>query len=101
MTPPPPPPFCPPHQVSLLRKLVPNDAEYRKFLGAVVVIAANSGGAWSPIGDVTTTMLWINGNISTVSTMRYVSRLPLWQNLTCLSLFQSLRSPPSPPRRDR
>lgn len=55
--------------VSLLRKLCP-DPETRKFLGAVVVIAANAGGAWTPIGDVTTTMLWINGQISTVPTMR-------------------------------
>nr|XP_018676708.1 PREDICTED: uncharacterized protein LOC103972867 isoform X2 [Musa acuminata subsp. malaccensis] len=55
--------------VSLLRKLVP-PSEYRKFLGAVVVIAANAGGAWTPIGDVTTTMLWINGQISTLQTMQ-------------------------------
>ncbi|KAK7390943.1 hypothetical protein VNO78_19163 [Psophocarpus tetragonolobus] len=55
--------------VSLLRKLVP-PSEYRKILGAVVVIAANAGGAWTPIGDVTTTMLWIHGQISTVQTMK-------------------------------
>ncbi|CAJ1977401.1 unnamed protein product [Sphenostylis stenocarpa] len=66
--------------VSLLRKLVP-PSEYRKpgtvihclrILGAVVVIAANAGGAWTPIGDVTTTMLWIHGQISTVQTMKVV-----------------------------
>ncbi|KAM0028093.1 hypothetical protein Hdeb2414_s0019g00547871 [Helianthus debilis subsp. tardiflorus] len=51
--------------VSLLRKLGP-PSEYRKLLGAVVVIAANVGGAWTPIGDVTTTMLWIHGQISTL-----------------------------------
>ncbi|KAL0676504.1 hypothetical protein Bca4012_004485 [Brassica carinata] len=55
--------------VSLLRKLVPQ-SEYRKLLGAVVVIAANAGGAWSPIGDVTTTMLWIHGQISTLPTIQ-------------------------------
>ncbi|KAK6159277.1 hypothetical protein DH2020_006591 [Rehmannia glutinosa] len=55
--------------VSLLRKLVP-PSEYRKLLGAVVVIAANAGGAWTPIGDVTTTMLWIHGQISTLQTMK-------------------------------
>eukprot|EP01026_Neomeris_dumetosa_P012490 TRINITY_DN1435_c0_g1_i11.p1 TRINITY_DN1435_c0_g1~~TRINITY_DN1435_c0_g1_i11.p1 ORF type:complete len:565 (+),score=84.30 TRINITY_DN1435_c0_g1_i11:935-2629(+) len=55
--------------VSLLRKLCP-DPETRKALGAVVVIAANAGGAWTPIGDVTTTMLWINGQITTLPTMR-------------------------------
>lgn len=55
--------------VSLLRKLVP-PSEYRKLLGAVVVIAANAGGAWTPIGDVTTTMLWIHGQITTANTMK-------------------------------
>ncbi|XP_028781145.1 sodium/proton antiporter 2 [Neltuma alba] len=55
--------------VSLLRKLVP-PSEYRKILGAVVVIAANAGGAWTPIGDVTTTMLWIHGHVSTLPTMK-------------------------------
>ncbi|KAL1534570.1 Sodium/proton antiporter 1 [Salvia divinorum] len=55
--------------VSLLRKLVP-PSEYRKLLGGVVVIAANAGGAWTPIGDVTTTMLWIHGQISTLQTMK-------------------------------
>lgn len=55
--------------VSLLRKLIP-DLEHRRFMGAVVVIAANAGGAWTPIGDVTTTMLWIHGQISTSQTMQ-------------------------------
>ena len=55
--------------VSLLRKLCP-DPSTRKLLGAVVVIAANAGGAWTPIGDVTTTMLWISGQVSTLPTMR-------------------------------
>ena len=55
--------------VSLVRKLVP-DPNLRKFYGAAVVLAANTGGAWTPIGDVTTTMLWINGNISTFATIQ-------------------------------
>jgi len=49
--------------ISLLRKLVQDDNE-RKFFVGMVVIAANAGGAWSPIGDVTTTMLWIGGQIT-------------------------------------
>ena len=53
---------------SLLRKLVPND-EDRKLFGAMVVVAANAGGVWTPIGDVTTTMLWINHQLSTVPTI--------------------------------
>ena len=44
--------------VSLLRKLI-KDQHERWFYAGIVVIAANAGGAWSPIGDVTTTMLWI------------------------------------------
>ncbi len=49
--------------VSLLRKLI-KDPKDRLFFAGIVIIAANAGGAWSPIGDVTTTMLWINGQIS-------------------------------------
>ena len=49
--------------VSLLRKLIDNKEDRLLFIG-MVVIAANAGGAWSPIGDVTTTMLWIGGQIT-------------------------------------
>ena len=49
--------------VSLLRKLVRGRPERWLYVG-IVVIAANAGGAWSPIGDVTTTMLWIAGQIT-------------------------------------
>lgn len=49
--------------VSLLRKLIDDRNDRLLFIG-MVVIAANAGGAWSPIGDVTTTMLWIGGQVS-------------------------------------
>ena len=49
--------------VSLIRKLMAGKKDRMLFAGAVV-IAANAGGAWSPIGDVTTTMLWIGGQIT-------------------------------------
>ncbi|MBL7859461.1 MAG: sodium:proton antiporter NhaD [Cyclobacteriaceae bacterium] len=49
--------------ISLIRKLVPNK-NMRLFFAGMIVIAANAGGAWSPIGDVTTTMLWIGGQIT-------------------------------------
>lgn len=49
--------------VSLLRKIVPGHRDRLLFAG-LIVIAANAGGAWSPIGDVTTTMLWIGGQVS-------------------------------------
>jgi Na+/H+ antiporter NhaD/arsenite permease-like protein len=54
--------------VSLLRKLI-KDHHDRLFFTGIVVIAANAGGAWTPIGDVTTTMLWIGGQITTVNIM--------------------------------
>ncbi len=54
--------------ISLIRKLIP-DKEMRMFFAGMIVIAANAGGAWTPIGDVTTTMLWIGGQISTVNIM--------------------------------
>ena len=49
--------------VALLRKLV-DDKHTRWFFASMVVLAANAGGAWSPIGDVTTIMLWIGGQVS-------------------------------------
>lgn len=59
--------------VSLLRRLL-REREDRLLLAGMVVIAANAGGAWSPIGDVTTTMLWIGGQVTTGA---IVSRLIL------------------------
>jgi len=50
--------------MSLVRKLA-REEEDRMQLGAVIIVAANAGGAWSPIGDVTTTMLWVGGQITT------------------------------------
>ena len=57
--------------VALLRKLVA-DQKTRWFYASMVVLAANAGGAWSPIGDVTTIMLWIGGQITTVNIIAYV-----------------------------
>ena len=54
--------------VSLLRKII-TDKPTRLFFIGMVVIAANAGGAWTPIGDVTTTMLWIGGQITTLNIM--------------------------------
>jgi Na+/H+ antiporter NhaD/arsenite permease-like protein len=51
---------------ALVSKIV-HDSKLRLMYVGLIVIAANAGGAWSPIGDVTTTMLWIGGQISTVS----------------------------------
>lgn len=57
--------------VTLLRKLV-HDREERLWYAGLVVIAANAGGAWSPIGDVTTTMLWIGNRVSTLGLIEYL-----------------------------
>ena len=51
---------------TLLRKLI-GDTEDLWFFGGIVVVAANAGGAWSPIGDVTTIMLWIGGQVTAVN----------------------------------
>jgi Na+/H+ antiporter NhaD/arsenite permease-like protein len=51
--------------VALLRKLI-DDRPTRWFFASMVVLAANAGGAWSPIGDVTTIMLWIGGQVTTL-----------------------------------
>ena len=54
--------------VSLMKKLL-DKREDRLFFAGIIVIAANAGGAWTPIGDVTTTMLWIGGQITSLSIM--------------------------------
>lgn len=67
--------------ISLLRKLIKEDKDRLFFVG-IVVVAANAGGAWSPIGDVTTTMLWIGGQITTLN---IISKLIL-PSLICLAV---------------
>ena len=57
--------------ISLVRKLIGSSQE-RWFFASIIVIAANAGGAWSPIGDVTTTMLWIGGQITTLAIIQSV-----------------------------
>jgi Na+/H+ antiporter NhaD/arsenite permease-like protein len=56
---------------ALLKKLI-NDQEDLYLFGGMVIIAANAGGAWSPIGDVTTIMLWINGQITAWNIIRAI-----------------------------
>lgn len=57
--------------ISVCRKLLA-DREDRLFFAGIVIVAANAGGAWSPIGDVTTTMLWIGGQITALAIMKGV-----------------------------
>jgi Na+/H+ antiporter NhaD/arsenite permease-like protein len=67
--------------VSLVRKLIP-DQKMKLFFVGMIVIAANAGGAWTPMGDVTTTMLWIGGQISTVNIIKSL----LLPSVVCLLL---------------
>ena len=55
--------------VALMKRLL-KDHRQRLFFAGIIVIAANAGGAWSPIGDVTTTMLWIGGQVTTTNIMK-------------------------------
>jgi NhaD family Na+/H+ antiporter len=55
--------------VSLMKKLL-DKRDDRLFFAGLIVIAANAGGAWTPIGDVTTTMLWIGGQVTTIEIMK-------------------------------
>lgn len=66
---------------ALLRKLIGTKDDLWMF-GGVVIIAANAGGAWSPIGDVTTIMLWIGGQVTTWSIIKSL----LLPSLVCLVL---------------
>lgn len=72
--------------VTLAQKLM-KEKKDRLILGGAIVIAANAGGAWTPIGDVTTTMLWIGGQISTMAVMQTLlmpSLVSLIVSLACL-----------------
>lgn len=65
--------------VSLTRKLV-QESQKRLLFAGMIIIAANAGGAWSPIGDVTTTMLWIGGQISSFAIIKNL----LLPSIVCL-----------------
>jgi Na+/H+ antiporter NhaD/arsenite permease-like protein len=72
--------------VVLLKKLVKNPQE-RLVFGSCVVVAANAGGAWTPIGDVTTTMLWVGGQLSSGPLMKMLFLPSLACLIASLSLF--------------
>lgn len=55
--------------VSLIKKILDKQHD-RLLFAAMIVISANAGGAWSPIGDVTTTMLWIGGQITALAIVK-------------------------------
>ncbi len=57
--------------ISILQKIV-HDRDARLWYAGLIIVAANAGGAWSPIGDVTTTMLWIGNKVSTGKLISYL-----------------------------
>jgi Na+/H+ antiporter NhaD/arsenite permease-like protein len=71
--------------IALLRKLI-SDQKTRWFFASMIVIAANAGGAWSPIGDVTTIMLWIGGQVTTFNIIKMVFLPSLFNMLFPLAI---------------
>ena len=65
--------------ITILQKVVLKK-ETRIWFAGLIVVAANSGGAWSPIGDLTTTMLWIGNKVTTLNLVSYV----LIPSIVCL-----------------
>ena len=57
--------------ITILQKVV-SDRDTRLWFAGLIIVAANAGGAWSPIGDVTTTMLWIGNKVTTVKLITYL-----------------------------
>ncbi len=86
--------------IMVLRKLV-DDPKVRMIYGGIIIIAANAGGAFSPIGDVTTIMLWIKGMISTggvISQLILPSIISVVVSALCVQLYLkgSLKSADAP-----
>ena len=65
--------------ITILQKVI-HERETRLWFAGIIIVAANAGGAWSPIGDVTTTMLWIGNKVTTLSLISYV----LIPSIVCL-----------------
>jgi Na+/H+ antiporter NhaD/arsenite permease-like protein len=87
--------------VSLMKKLL-GKREDRLFFAGIIIIAANAGGAWTPIGDVTTTMLWIGGQITALAIMKGLlvpSLINLLVPLAVTSLILGKRAV-EPPQRE-
>lgn len=74
--------------ITLLRKVV-TDRDDRLIISGCIVIAANAGGCWTPIGDVTTTMLWIGGQISTLPTIASL----VIPSIVCLIVSTAVATP--------
>ncbi|MEN9001584.1 MAG: sodium:proton antiporter NhaD [Flavobacteriales bacterium] len=67
--------------ITILRKLV-TSKEDRLWFAGMIIITANAGGAWSPIGDVTTTMLWMGEKVTTMKLIQYL----IIPSLICMAI---------------
>jgi Na+/H+ antiporter NhaD/arsenite permease-like protein len=88
--------------ISLMRKLLDKQSD-RLLFAAMIVIAANAGGAWSAIGDVTTTMLWIGGQITPIAIVKGVflaSMFNLVVPLAALAFLLRGREVAAPPEQN-
>lgn len=87
--------------VSLMKRLL-DRRDDRLFFAGIIVIAANAGGAWTPIGDVTTTMLWIGGQVTTFAIMKSVFLPSLVNLIVPLAVTSRILGdrPVVPPERD-
>ena len=73
--------------VLYLSKTYFNSTRLRWHLAGILIIASNAGGAWSPVGDITTTMLWIGGQTSAFELIRWLFLPSLMALLIPLILF--------------
>ena len=88
--------------ITILRKLIKENKDRLWFAG-LIIIAANAGGAWSPIGDVTTTMLWMGKKVSTIELIRLLilpSLLCMLIPTTIASFLKPFRNEFDPPEDD-
>ncbi len=88
--------------ITILRKLIKENNDRLWFAG-LIIIAANAGGAWSPIGDVTTTMLWMGKKVSTIELIRLLilpSLLCMLIPTTIASFLKPFRQEFDPPEDD-
>lgn len=77
--------------ITILRKLIA-ERDMRIWYAGMIIIAANAGGAWSPIGDVTTTMLWMNGKVTSMYLIEFLI-LPSFVCMFIPTLIASFMKP--------
>ena len=73
--------------ITILQKVI-HSRDTRLWFAGLIIVAANAGGSWSPIGDVTTTMLWIGNKVTTVNLISYV----LLPSIICLIIPTGIAS---------